>query len=99
MRSHIFYRQRIRPNGQNRLLKSSEKHVSKRFGVVLRYEREKTAFIVRANTQKRMAKNMGINTTSAAIALRLIMARMLSSTGLLKRFGNSMFLVNKPTLN
>jgi hypothetical protein len=64
------------------LLKSSERHVSKRFEVVLRYEREKSALIVRAKTPKRMAKNMGINTTYAAIALRPLMTGMLSSTGL-----------------
>jgi diketogulonate reductase-like aldo/keto reductase len=69
-------------NGQNRQLKSSKKHVSKRFEVFLRYEREKSALIVRAKTPKRMVKNMGINTTTATIALRLLMAEMLSSTRL-----------------
>jgi hypothetical protein len=48
----------------------------------LRYEREKSALIVRAKTPKRMVKNMGINTTTATIALRLLMAEMLSSTRL-----------------
>ena len=63
------------------MLKSSKKHVSKRFDVVLEYEREKSAPIVRVKTPKSMAKNMGINTTSAAIALRLLMTGMLNSRG------------------
>jgi len=42
---------------------------------------EKDTFsFVRAKTPKGMAKNMGINTSSAAIALRLLMVVMLSST-------------------